>query len=694
MHNKIKSALIFLCCVSALFTQPPEREDRESSLTLKDLEFEIIKLSYIRTDRAVAILKSMGYVAIEFEAGKDQPSGERNYDLKQSQKINTDNISAKDLPIIIKIPETETVTLVEDDSKGGSSKKSTELGVDLEGILLDQTTDGEDMQRLMIGYQPGQFEKVAALINLIRNKIDVPASQILIEAMVLELDSDKLDELGIDYSNSGQGFTSTFPEPDAESGDINPFTIVFDRTLLGNATTFKAKVEALISSQAAQILSKPSVLVLDGRQARIQVGQQIPIVKTTDTQISQTKSVDYIPVGIVLNLRPRISEDHTRITFQVETVISETEERIGASSSGGVLEAPVINNRRVQSFVRVANNTPFIIGGLISNKESSSEGGIPFLKDIPYIGKLFSVSNKRMIKNEVIVVITPHIIRESENNFSRVIPQDSELFNAFGNRSFPNSYRVQHTDIFDLNFIYKSPIYQKIFNEINSEAQKDNTLFIKEPFKSVLEGRIFGEEILVRRMIYNIIEKLEYFKHIDPQKVMFFLDERNDPAGFTTERLDKYIQDKAENKYLRLSYSTREKASLEKPFVRPTAVIAYDDQNANMNYKQTLRSLNKRGAIENQDDFTILIGDESHARRLYEILVMKKVLELNPDLVLHLDYFKPGIEILFPSPDLLINDHHIVDRDAARYFYEVNDYYGAFEDVFNRETSAFVEMIK
>ena len=111
------------------------------------------------------------------------------------------------------------------------------------------------------------------------------------------------------------------------------------------------------------------------------------------------------------------------------------------------------------------------------------------------------------------------------------------------------------------------------------------------------------------------------------------------------------------------------------------------------NYKQTIRSNNIREANSNEDKYTILIGKEKHERRLYEILVMKKILELNPDLSLQLDYFKPGIEILFPSPEVLIKDYHIVDRDAAKYFYEVNDYYGAFEDVFNRRTSAFVDLM-
>ena len=71
--------------------------------------------------------------------------------------------------------------------------------------------------------------------------------------------------------------------------------------------------------------------------------------------------------------------------MQVEAIITETE-----NFSSGVLEAPIINNRKVESFVRVADNTPFIIGGLISNKKSDNSGKIPLLWRIPLIGNLFS----------------------------------------------------------------------------------------------------------------------------------------------------------------------------------------------------------------------------------------------------------------------------------------------------------------
>ena len=620
--------------------------------SMRDLNYQVVKLSYVEVDRALAILKTVGYTVVEFKGGKGELSGEYSFAPTIAGTLNIKELPAKSiLPIIIKVPDTETVSLLTQE-KGKSAKgKKAELGLDLAGIPMLSTTAGAPQQQLLIGYNPNDFEPVARLLDLLTNRIDIPAAQIQIEALVIEIDS--------------------------------------DRTVLGTATDFTAKLQALVSSSAAEILSRPSVLVLDGRQARIQVGQQIPIVKTTSTQTAVSKSVDYIPVGIVLNLRPRVSEDETRITIQIETIITETEERTGAlAATSGVQEAPLINNRKVQSFVRVANNTPFIVGGLISKKISDVKGGVPFLSSIPILGRLFSSSTVETSRKEVIVVITPHIITEEGSNFSRVIPLDSEMFNAFGNQLFQNSYRVQNADIYDLSFIHESTVFQDMLNQIATAAEVDKTLMVTQPFSGLLGGEIPGEEILVRRMLYDIIERHGYYKYINPDKVIFFKKEPQDPAGFEVNGLKGYIENISGNNALKMSYSVYQKATAEKPFVRPTADLDYISFERDFNYKGELEKTNVHGATMEEDIFTIIIKEKKHERRLYEVLILKKILKINPDLKQNLRYFQPGIEILFPAPEVLEKNVHVVDRDVARYFYEVNNYYGMFEKDFNRQTAA------
>ena len=656
---------------------------------MRDLEYQVIKLSYVEVDRALAILKSIGYTVVEFKGGKGELAGEYSFSPAVSGTLNIKELPKKDiLPIIIKVPDTETVSLLTQE-KGKSAKgKKAELGLDLAGIPMLGTTAGSPQQQLLIGYNANNFEPVARLLDLLNNKIDIPAAQIQIEALVIEMDSDKLNSLGIDFGASQGGISGDFPPPNSQSGSLNPFTIIFDRTVLGTATDFNANLQALVSASAAEILSRPSVLVLDGRQARIQVGQQIPIVKTTSTQTAVSKSVDYIPVGIVLNLRPRVSQDGTRITIQIETIITETEERTGAlAATSGVQEAPLINNRKVQSFVRVANNTPFIVGGLISRKKTDVKGGVPWLSEIPILGRLFSSSTVETQRKEVIVVIKPHIVSEEGNNFSRVIPLDSEMFNAFGNQLFQNSYRVQNADVYDLSFINESPVFNQMVTDVSAAADENKTLKVTQPFQGILEGAIPGEEIIVRRMIYDIIERTGYYKYINPDQVIFFKAAPDDPAGFQVNGLKGYVEGIKKNNALKLSYSVHQKASIEKPFVRPTADLEYVSFTKSFNYKGELQKTNFHGATPEEDIFTIIVKDRDHERRLYEVLILRRVLEINPDLKLNIRDFRPGIEILFPAPEVLEKNVHVVDRDVARYFYEVNNYYGMFEMEFNRKTA-------
>ena len=692
----MKKIILLIALLSINFAQQRRSSSNfnptssDNAKSLRDLDYEVVKLSYIQTDRALAILKTMGYTVVEYRAGKGEISGENNFTPVFSNKV--DNLNAPGvLPVIIKIPDTQTISLVEKSTSKASSKKSA-LGVDLGGVTLNNTTSGEPMQRLLVGYKSSDMRPLAQLLDLIANKIDVPASQVAIEALVIELNRDDLNELGVDFSGAGSGFTANFPPP--QSGSISPFTVVLDRTLLGSGANFRANIDALVSKKLATIKSKPSALVLDGRQTRIQVGQQIPIVKTITDQIAKTRSVDYVPVGIVLNVRPRISEDGSSVTIQVETIISETEERIGATGGGDVESAPIINNRKVQSFVRVANNTPFIIGGLINEKSTDNEGGVPLLGTLPFIKNFFSVSGTKKVRREGIVVITPHIIKEAEDQFSRVIPQDSPLFDQDNNKSFPNSYRVRQGDIFDLSFIDESPVYQDIIKEVYKRADQDKTLAQKDPYKSILEGKIPGESVLVKKMLLDIISKMNYVDYVDPERIIYFASSDKDPAGFEVELLSGAIKKIQTNQAMKLTYSVIGKATLSKPFVQPTATVDYIALKDS--YKNELVKYNKIGNTPSEDQFTILMSPKipKYERRLYEVLILKKLLKMNPDLDLTLKYFKPGIEILFPSRDVLETTNFVVDRDAARLFYEVNLYYAAFGQEFNRGTAEIGRLIK
>ena len=89
----------------------------------------------------------------------------------------------------------------------------------------------------------------------------------------------------------------------------------------------------------------------------------------------------------------------------------------------------------------------------------------------------------------------------------------------------------------------------------------------------------------------------------------------------------------------------------------------------------------------------ILISEPEHLRRLYEVIILKKILSLNPDLNLNIKSFKAGVEVIFPSTESLIDNELFIDKDIAKYYYEANLYYEAFENEFNKQIKPILNTI-
>mgnify|MGYP002011091332 FL=1 len=661
----------------------------------QEVDFKTIQLSYISNDRAAGILKSLGYAVIDFEVSNGPNPNEFIYKPSgniEDAMFNGDVKNADDLPLIIVMPESDNITLLE--MQGAASTEKSEMSVDLGGSSMVYTTTGEPLQRLMVVYDKDRPESISKLIGIIKNEIDVPAKQIIIEALIIEIDATEINALGSSFSRSGSMYSSSFPQPNSETGSYEPFTLTLDRSLLGNTVQTEAKLQALMTSQSATILSRPSVLVIDGRQARIVVGEQIPVSRSTATGQNVVSSTDYIPIGIVLNLRPRVANNRKEITMQIETIISEVKERVGVGSIGGnILSAPVFNSRMVQSYVKVADNTPFIIGGLISKRESDQKSKLPFISRIPLIGSIFSFSNTSESQKEVLVVITPHIIHENDNSFTRVIPKDSDLFNSLGNELFQNSYRLQVSDVFDLGFVKNTSIFKNVKKDATEYFNQNLGEDIDPGIEELANGSIPGEEILIRRMLYNVIERVGYYKYIDPNNIIFF-EEGNTDSGVKVRRFEpiytNFIKDKKnKNKGLVLTFESSDSDLVFEDFpLRPVVNLS----NVNLTdkgYKSMLWDLN----FKKKENYSILLTDSDNERRLYEVLVLRRVLEANPNILKNISKFKAGRNILFPSPASLENDTHALDEEIAQYFYEINDYNNTFDESFINKISALKNLL-
>ncbi len=685
--------------LTQLVTEVRALAESERMRTRVTLGEEIYQLDYIQSDRALAGLKALGYATVEYQ-NSDAEIYDRVYKpIESGEKTR--------LPVIVKLIDAPKTSLMDSapprssamgpqgfpqqqmPSYGGQSSTSASAVPDIGGTYLHQTTSGEPQERLLIIYDTADPDALARLVNVLHDKIDTPARQMVIEALVIEINTDRISDLGLQYFASNGKNTAALAS-EQQSGST-PLTISMATSPQELMRQFGLNLRALVEQGQAQILSNPSVLVLDDRQARIQVGQQVPVVKSTTTLSGVISSVDYFPVGIVLNLRPRTAENGQNVTMQVETIVSAVHqnETSGSSSAPNVLVAPIVDNRQVQTFVRVADNTPFIIGGLISNTRQRQRSGIPLLSEIPLLGYLFGHTSYQDVKKEVIVVITPHVVPLNDPSFSYVIPKDADVFSSFGHQLFRNAYRVRNNDVFDLKFVSDSEAVQKIAARVQRVVKASPSLGTQEPYKSLLKGGVPGEEILVRRMLWEIILKTKFVDNIDTDRIIFFEEasDLSDALAYKPEQLKQRLaQLSATTNTLDLEFDARQVVTSDHPFAQSRARVV-SSQVAPTDWYSYLQSKNARATDGLPNHWTIpladfAVGSHQPIDVLRGALVLKRILSLNRSLPLTLRDFKAGRLVLFPSESDLRQSYWVIDRDVAQYFYEALLYYPAFEAEF------------
>ena len=681
--------------------------------------FHSYRLSYMQSDRVLALLKALGYSTVEFSVGRGESVNESIFTaFKDVQRY----------PLVVKILDAAKTSLMQPPLDGGRSATGTDQ---LSGTYLHQSTTGAPEQRLLFIYEKNDPEQLNALLNLLRNQVDVPASQIVIEALVVEINSDKAKELGFKYglvdnrvnSNFGEridpttgaqtfrpGLTSTYVSDESSlfqwngpGGAVQTVTGTYVDSAGNvqyqypgvsriNPLGFKATLNAFVADGTAEVLSNPTILVLDGRQALIRIGTQIPNEQTTATNGYVSTTVNYINTGIVLNIRPRISEDGSEVTMQTETIVSSAQPVASTS------KAPRIETKTIQSFVRVADNTPFIVGGLIDKKKTKGFTGIPILSDIPLLGNLFKSRTDTSLDREVIIVLTPHVINTNEKSFSYVIPKDSDTFDSFNHLLFRNAYRIRDDDLFDLSFATKSKFFQDILKELRTYKQNFKGISNEEPVFDYLTTKVPGEEVIVRRMIWEIVHKSKYHEYIADDHILLF--EANDDARygnkFKTHLLSvlmAQLEPKVRNSFI--FDLADHKAKSAGPFEHPRALISTATVNDPGNYVEQMSMLNANDPDRN----TILLSSTvsppgvrgaTALEVLKGVLVLKRILALNSSMPVTINEFRVGRQIIFPTEQELKDKYHVIDYDVAKFFYEVINYYPEFETAFNRDSAEII----
>ncbi len=274
--------------------------------------------------------------------------------------------------------------------------------------------DGDDAVRIGVNKASNSLLIFAApsrwvQIQRILDEIDRPASQVLIEASILEVRLSNDLKYGVDWSvlsNSGKlGVSSVYND----SGTVGPAFPGFSVTYL--TSDIKAAISALGSKTDVEVVSAPKIVTLDNHLATLQIGDQVPIV----TQSSQSTSagdaalintVDYRNTGVILNVTPRITGDN-RVVLEVAQEVSSVAKTI---TSG--IDSPTIQQRKFQSTLVLDNGAVVALGGLISRTRTHNDVGMPGVSRIPYLGALFKSDSRDESRSELIVLLTAKIVAD------------------------------------------------------------------------------------------------------------------------------------------------------------------------------------------------------------------------------------------------------------------------------------------
>ena len=268
---------------------------------------------------------------------------------------------------------------------------------------------------LIVTAPPDIMRSIKAIIS----ELDIPRQQVLVEAIIIEVNNDELETLGVEWNtelNAGTGIeaATSFGLKNAS----NPTGFLSSGLNLGyfSSGTLRGLISMLETVVDVNILSTPSLLTLENEQAEILVGSNVPFVtgqsQTANTNGDIFTTVQRQDIGLTLKVTPTINADNG-ITLEI---LQELETLSDSVSSASDL---VTNKRSLQTTVHVKNNKILVLGGLISEQQQETVKKVPFLGSIPLLGKLFSHTSTQNLQKNLMIFIHPKIVNDEITEAAR-----------------------------------------------------------------------------------------------------------------------------------------------------------------------------------------------------------------------------------------------------------------------------------
>ena len=332
-------------------------------------------------------------------------------------------------------------------SSGGASANNPELRV-----LADQDTNA-----LVVTAPPKVMQQLRGIID----RLDIRRAQVLVEAVVAQVSTDKTRSLGVDWiaynpnaiaaagilnsststalSSAASALTSSTTTSSAETAAIAAASSAIGTggtmligTTTSNGSVYGALIKALASDANTNILSTPSLLTLDNQEAKIEVGQTVPqvtgsyansgVTSTTGT-VNPFQTVNQEDVGLKLGITPTIGEGNLvrlKLEFEDSSIASGT---AGTSNL-------ILNKDTMTDTVTIDSGQILVLGGLIADQVSDTSTSIPGLSSIPLIGGLFKARTVERQKSNLMIFVHPVILRQRDEGdyFTRNKYQDTRQF--------------------------------------------------------------------------------------------------------------------------------------------------------------------------------------------------------------------------------------------------------------------------
>lgn len=393
--ERIATAVAEMAAFRGVYTPEPTGQTKSVART----EGDVIRIESVKTDRTTPITAEVDLRCpkivnlIEIEKPIDEISVstlEACEALRQA--LNGTNLTVRGLP--------GNVVLVE--GKVGTQAEFDKINLVISGWKKQSNTSGQ---------AEGANEEVS-LVNAVTIDSSI-AQQVMVRAQVVSIDKAALKDFGIEWgriASTSEGGASFGEQPWLIGQIQSPPYDIFGGGGLYRLDPIGARIRALEQQNKAKVLSEPNLLVVDGQEAKILVGGEIPVpvVQSGNIGAAVSVTIEYKEFGVRLEILPTITSKDT-IQLKVMPEVSSLDFANAVEFSG--FRIPALRTRRAETIVSVRNGQSLILGGLLQNEVSKLVKKIPVLGDIPILGELFKNTSFTKGESELVIIVTPQIVK-------------------------------------------------------------------------------------------------------------------------------------------------------------------------------------------------------------------------------------------------------------------------------------------